>query len=289
MFLLLTKITTLFALTLSLSFAQIPKLTGPVVDAGKFLNSEEVAKLTALIQEIHKKNGPQIQILTIETLKDETIEGFSIKVAEKWKIGNKECSNGILLTLSKVERAVRIEVGGGIEDKITDLESSQIINQLLIPSFKEGRFASGIELFIFFIAQKFEVSLAQTNNSAPIALKRRHQSSQLENGFAAWFLILFFIFPMFSRLFKNATIFRVIFSTLLTAGSSWFIFQSLTYLLGAIIIGIILGLIPPSAFLAAHGRHYPRSRGGFGGGGSFGGGWGGGGGGFSGGGASGRW
>ena len=90
------------------------------------------------------RNLPQIVVLTIPTLAGENLEEFSIKVAEAWKIGQKGLDNGAILLIAKQERKIRIEVGRGLEGKLTDLVSGRIIRGVISPKFKQGDFEGGI-------------------------------------------------------------------------------------------------------------------------------------------------
>ena len=82
-------------------------------------------------------------VLTVPSLEGEDLEGFSIRVAEAWKIGTAENDNGAILLVSRDDREVRIEVGYGLEGKLTDLMSGRIIDQIIVPNFKAGRFDDG--------------------------------------------------------------------------------------------------------------------------------------------------
>jgi len=84
-------------------------------------------------------------ILTVPSLEGETIEDYSIKVAEAWKIGQKGKDNGIIFTVAKQERKMRIEVGRGLEGKLTDLMAGRIIDLVITPLFKQGNYDEGFK------------------------------------------------------------------------------------------------------------------------------------------------
>ena len=71
-----------------------------------------------------------------------------MKVAEKFKLGNKKAGNGLLLLISTGDKKMRVEVGQGIEDVITDVRSNRLIRRVLAPTFSQGQFAQGLTLFI---------------------------------------------------------------------------------------------------------------------------------------------
>ncbi len=83
-------------------------------------------------------------VLTIPSLEGEDLEDFSIKVAEAWKIGSKGVDNGVILLIARDDRKVRIEVGRGLEGKLTDLVSGRIIRNSIIPRFRAGDFDGGV-------------------------------------------------------------------------------------------------------------------------------------------------
>ncbi|HET6436972.1 MAG TPA: TPM domain-containing protein [Anaeromyxobacter sp.] len=125
----------------------VPPLTGPVVDLAGMLDRGEVARLSALARAARAQHGGQgveLQFLTLPSLEGEPIEDLSIRVAEAWKIGSKGADNGVLVTVSRDDRAVRIEVGGGLEGALTDAQSFRIIRDTIGPAFRAGRFGDGL-------------------------------------------------------------------------------------------------------------------------------------------------
>jgi uncharacterized protein len=101
------------------------------------------SKIQGELRAFEQSDSTQIVILTIPSLEGENIEEFSIKVAEVWKIGQQQKDNGILLIVSKQERKIRIEVGRGLEGRLTDLMAGRIIDQVIKPRFKQGDFDGG--------------------------------------------------------------------------------------------------------------------------------------------------
>ncbi len=90
-----------------------------------------------------RSDSTQVVILTLPSLGGENIEEFGIKVAEAWKVGQQGKDNGVLFIVSKQERKIRIEVGRGLEGKLTDLMAGRIIDQVIKPRFKQGDFDGG--------------------------------------------------------------------------------------------------------------------------------------------------
>jgi uncharacterized protein len=123
---------------------EVPELTGRVNDYAGMLKPETVTSLEASLLELEKTDSTQIVVLTINSLEGEVLEQFSIKVAEKWKIAHKGRDNGAILLISKQDRKVRIEVGYGLEGRLTDLMSGRIISDIIVPAFKSGDYDTGV-------------------------------------------------------------------------------------------------------------------------------------------------
>lgn len=124
---------------------EVPQLKGHVNDYANVLNPSQAGRLETKLTEFEKTDSTQIVVLTIPSLEGEDLEGYSIRVAEAWKIGWKGQDNGVILLISQAEKKIRIEVGRGLEGKLTDLISGRIIRTVIVPYFKRGDFDGGIE------------------------------------------------------------------------------------------------------------------------------------------------
>ena len=122
----------------------VPPLTGRVVDQTGTLSGGDIAALTQTLKDLETRKGSQIAVLIVPTTDQETIEQFSIRVAEAWKIGRKKIDDGALLVVAKNDRRLRIEVGYGLEGALTDVTTKRIIDEDITPKFKSGDFAGGI-------------------------------------------------------------------------------------------------------------------------------------------------
>ncbi|MGY3033574.1 uncharacterized protein ACVIIV_002744 [Bradyrhizobium sp. USDA 4354] len=122
----------------------VPQLTGRVVDQTGTLSSADIAGLSQKLREFENRKGSQIAVLIVPTTQPETIEQFSIRVAEAWKIGRKKVDDGAILVVAKNDRHLRIEVGYGLEGVLTDVTSRRIIDEDITPKFRSGDFAAGI-------------------------------------------------------------------------------------------------------------------------------------------------
>ncbi|HEV2152889.1 YgcG family protein [Bradyrhizobium sp.] len=122
----------------------VPQLTGRVVDQTGTLSSGDIAALSQKLRDFETRKGSQIAVLIVPTTQPETIEQFSIRVGEAWKIGRKKVDDGAILVVAKNDRHLRIEVGYGLEGALTDVTSRRIIDEIITPKFRTGDFAGGI-------------------------------------------------------------------------------------------------------------------------------------------------
>jgi uncharacterized protein len=139
----------LLALLLGWSFAAaadvaVPPLSGRVVDQTGTLSAGDADALTQRLKDLQTRKGSQVAVLIVPTTQPETIEQFSIRVAEAWKIGRKKIDDGALLVVAKNDHKLRIEVGYGLEGALTDVTARRIIDEIIVPRFKTGDFAGGI-------------------------------------------------------------------------------------------------------------------------------------------------
>jgi uncharacterized protein len=128
----------------ALADVAVPQLTGRVVDQTGTLSSGDVAALTQTLKDLETKKGSQVAVLIVPTTAPETIEQYSIRVAEAWKIGRRKIDDGALLVVAKDDHKLRIEVGYGLEGALTDVTARRIIDEIITPKFKTGDFAGGI-------------------------------------------------------------------------------------------------------------------------------------------------
>lgn len=122
----------------------IPYLSARVNDYAGVLSSQAIYELENQLKEHEKKTSNQVAILTVASLEGQSIEEYSIKVAETWKLGQKDKDNGVLLLISRDDRKLRIEVGDGLEGVLTDAVTSQIMRHEIVPHFKNGDYDSGV-------------------------------------------------------------------------------------------------------------------------------------------------
>ena len=122
----------------------VPPLVGHVNDYARLLSPAAARELERQLADFEQSDSTQVVLLTVPSLEGEVLEEFSIKVAETWRIGVKGRDNGVILLIAKAERKIRIEVGRGLEGKLTDLVSGRIIRGEINPRFRAGDFDGGI-------------------------------------------------------------------------------------------------------------------------------------------------
>jgi uncharacterized protein len=123
---------------------EFPRLTGRVVDNADMLSVETRISLSQQLTGHELATGNQVVVVTLPDLQGYTIEEFGYQLGRHWGIGQKDRNNGVLLLVAPTERAVRIEVGYGLEGELTDALASRIIHGVILPQFKRGRFENGI-------------------------------------------------------------------------------------------------------------------------------------------------
>lgn len=140
-------ITSLFLISvagISNAYYVLPKPTGFISDTANLLSDTAKVQLETDLANFEKTTGNQIVIVTIPSLQNDTIENFAVKLFADWGIGQKDQDNGVLLLISKEDRKIRIEVGYGLEQYLTDAQSSWIIKNQITPNFKINNYDQGV-------------------------------------------------------------------------------------------------------------------------------------------------
>jgi uncharacterized protein len=135
----------LLATAPSLLARDVPYLSGRVNDTAGVIPAEIRDRLESKLAAFEKQTGAQVAVLTIDTLGGEVLEDYSLKVAQTWKLGRKGVDDGVLLLIAKGDRKMRIEVGYGLESKLTDAQCRRILDDVVRPEFRNGDFGSGVE------------------------------------------------------------------------------------------------------------------------------------------------
>jgi uncharacterized protein len=260
----------------------IPALTARVTDETATLTAEQRASLEQTLQDFEAKKGSQISVLIVPTTRPETIEQYSMRVVEQWKLGRKHVDDGALLIVAKNDRALRIEVGYGIEGALNDATSNRIINEMIVPRFRQGDFYAGVMAGVD--------SIMNVINGEP--LPPPDKIADRESRKVGGYLPLLFVLTMVAGGVLRSVLGRLA-GSVVTGGAvavvAWLLSGTLfiAIVAGAIALAFTLLGSGLGAYVGGRAIGGPE-RGGFGSGSSrttFGGG----GGGFGGGGASGRW
>jgi len=186
----------LFLIIGGILFAQEipPKPTDYVNDYANILNSNEVRVLSRMLRAYEDTTSNQIVVAIFPDAGGYPVEDFSIRLAEAWKVGQKGRDNGIILAIFLKERKVRIEVGYGLEDMVTDAQSIQIIRRFITPRFRQGDYFGGIQAGV--------QALMQAASGKYEALQKKSRGSKgipTDTAALIVFLLISFLAMGFSR------------------------------------------------------------------------------------------
>lgn len=253
----------------------VPPLTGHVTDQTGTLNAGQKATLEQALTEFEARKGAQLAVLMIASTAPEEIEQYSMRVAEQWKLGRKKVDDGAILVIAKDDRALRIEVGYGLEGALNDLTSKRIISEVILPRFKQQDFYGGITAGVGQI-----IRVIDGEALPPLRGRDSPVQSDLQRYGPVLFIVAFALGSVLRRAIGKVG------GAVVTGGVvgvvAWFIAGALSIALISAIAALVFTLVGGGRVMLGLGGLYGgggRGRGGFGGGG----------GGFGGGGASGRW
>ena len=278
-----------FSAFVALAQVAVPPLTARVTDLTNTLTPEQRTALEQRLATFEARKGSQIAVLLVPTTQPETIEQFGIRVAEQWKVGRKSIDDGAILVAAMKDRAVRIEVGYGLEGAMPDAVAKRIVEEYIVPRFKQGDFYGGIDAALTRMMSVIEGEALPPPRGAKPA--RTVGGGGFEGLLIVGFMLVFVVGGMLRAIFG-----RFLGSGVIGAIGGFAGWLMLGSAVAAVLVGVAAAFLSLMGGLGGAGRGrggwHSGSTGGWGGGGwSSGGGgsWGGGGGGFGGGGASGRW
>jgi uncharacterized protein len=293
-----------FAAALALGVARaedvvpVPALSGRVVDQTATLTNAQADALSAKLAAIEAKSGTQIVVLIVPTARPEDIASFAQRVASTWKIGRKQVGDGLVVVVAKNDRDVDIQVAATLEGAIPDVVAGRIIREQILPAFRNGDYAGGLNA----ATDRLAALIAGERLPPPSAQPGTGARSSARRGFD-WQDLAIFLFvgvPIVGRLLGSVLGRKL--GALATGAAvgavGWWLTASLLLAIGAGAVALFLvGVMGMGSGARSGGFGGPviwgGGPGGFGGGGFGGGGGGGfssgGGGSFNGGGASGRW
>ena len=272
----------------------IPPLTARVTDLTQTLAPAETAALEAKLADWETRTSNQLVVLMVPSTQQEPIEAYSLRVAEKWRIGRKGQDNGALFLIAKNDRKMRIEVGYGLEGVLPDVTANRIIREDVAPAFRDGKFAAGINAGVDRI-----IAVVGGEKANPVTETVQKVRRGLGFGFEQILFVLFFVVPIAGGILR--AMFGRFGGSMIGGASAgvliWLVVGSLLFgIVGAIVIFAVMAAMGMGGGTAHRGGGYTTTGGGWGGGGwsggsssSSGGGFSGGGGSFGGGGSSGSW
>ncbi len=209
-----------FALVLCFVFAvpsfallPVPALTSPVVDNASIISAGTESRLVQTLQNLSDKTGMQLAVLTIPSLEDESLEVYSLRVVGKWGLGKKGEDTGVLLLVALAERAVRIEVGYGLEGSLTDAKCGIIIRNIIVPNFRNGDYDKGISEAVNNIIGVI------TEDESLVSEEVINGEEETEDGWKGLLSFIFFVIVI-GILLSTKTGRRILFFAMLTGGRS---------------------------------------------------------------------
>lgn len=179
-----------------------PELTGRVVDAANVIPPDEVARLDQKLAALETQSHRQLVVVTLPDLQGYDISDYGYQLGRHWGIGSKDKNDGALLIIAPKERRVRIEVGYGLEPVLTDGLSSLIIQQQIVPRFKDGDMAGGIEAGTDAIIRQLTLPEDEARKLAAEAKPQQAKTSDVIGPTLFWLFLffLFFVLPMLRRM-----------------------------------------------------------------------------------------
>ncbi|SCK20660.1 uncharacterized protein VAR608DRAFT_1536 [Variovorax sp. HW608] len=258
----------------------VPPLTARVTDQTGTLSAQQASTLEQQLAAFEARKGTQLAVLIVPTTGPEPIEQYALRVAEQWKLGRKNVDDAAILVVAKNDRALRIEVGYGLEGVLNDATAKRIISEIIVPQFRQQDFAGGISAGL----QRM-MSVIDGEPLPPPARRARTEGDDLPS-YALAIVVAALILgsiarPMLGRVGGSVATGGIV------AVVTWLMVGALASALFAGVLAFFVTLLGGQGLLPMVGRYGGFGngrRGGFGGGGFRGGG-----GGFGGGGASGRW
>ncbi len=174
----------------------VPPLSARVIDQTGTLDATQQQSLTATLAAFEQSKGSQIAVLMVPSTGDETIEQFSIRVAETWHLGRKGIDDGALVLVAKNDHKARIEVGRGLEGVIPDAIANRIIDEDMVPKFRGDDYAGGLQAAVTRM-----VGLVNGEPLPPPKPQRSYDKvPDVSNAFLAALFVFFITRSIFARL-----------------------------------------------------------------------------------------
>ena len=166
----------------------------PVVDQADLLRPEQELDLTSKSEALHAQTGRQFVIATVSSLEGRTVEEYGYRLGRYWKLGDEQRDDGVILLVAPKEKKVHIATGYGARVFLTDAMSSVIIRNAILPRFRAGDFAGGIQAGAGEIIKQMSLPADEARRRSAQAEK---QQSSREPGGAGFLPVLFFMIVVF--------------------------------------------------------------------------------------------
>lgn len=136
--------------------APVPEFGARVVDQSGVLDAAQRQRLEAQLAALEQRKGAQVAVLIVPSTAPETIEQYATRAFEKWKIGRDKVDDGVLLLMASDDRALRIEVGYGLEGAIPDSAAGRIINEYIVPRLRAGDWPGAVQAGVTALERRIE-------------------------------------------------------------------------------------------------------------------------------------
>jgi uncharacterized protein len=172
-----------------------PVLSGRVVDDAGILDAATIQNLTGMLEQHERATGEQVVVVTLKSLDGYSIEDFGYQLGRHWEIGQKGKNTGAILIIVPSEHKIRIEVGYGMEGKLTDAISRTIIDGDIVPNFRRGDFNAGV------LAGTESILSVLGGGSVTGTDAETSSAGPASNWFFPLAIMVFFIFMLLRNLF----------------------------------------------------------------------------------------
>jgi len=176
-----------------------PQLTGRVVDDAGVLTASTKNQLTDMLAEHERTTGQQVVVVTLPSLQGFPIEDFGYQLGRHWGIGQKGTNTGAMVIVAPNEHKVRIEVGYGLEGKLTDATSRVIIDRDMLPAFRRGDYNAGV------LAGTASVLAVLGGDASAGASDANSNTAQSDQGQFPWVPLIIFVIFMIAFSMRRRT------------------------------------------------------------------------------------
>lgn len=202
----------LWVMLCSISFGVIAKPSIPnptkefyVYDEVSVLDVESKNYILGMNELLYRKTGGQIVVAIVSNTQGMDIESYSLELFRKWEIGSKEKNNGVLLIVSLEDKEVRIEVGYGLEGAIPDSKAGRILDDYIIPEFKDSNYKQGImegfKAILAIVEEEYKIEIDENINLSQYKLENDVDHEDIRD--LAYIFVIMFILIIMDMIFNR--------------------------------------------------------------------------------------